>query len=128
MNFKLFFWAICLLVTTILLISCNSASNQEKNQEIVESSVPLTVEQSLENINSELNLVKAELTKEGRYDCCIQPGCDWCVLHEGECECHDNVKAGKEVCPGCGLGWHNGSGVVQGVKTSQVKWNITPRT
>ncbi|MFQ5675791.1 MAG: hypothetical protein ACE5G1_07850, partial [bacterium] len=56
---------------------------------------------------------------------CIQPACNWCLLNEGDCDCHENLKAGEEVCPGCGLGWHNGRGVVKGVKASQVKWGIT---
>ncbi len=125
MKFKSLFSPVCFAITTMLLISCNSASNQERNQEVAESSATLTVEQRLENVKSDLKFAKAELAKSGDYDCCIQPGCDWCVLHEGECACHDNLTAGKEVCPGCGLGWHNGKGVVQGVKASQVKWNIT---
>ena len=36
-----------------------------------------------------------------------------------------NVAAKKEVCPGCGLGWHNGNGMVDGFETKDVKWNIT---
>jgi len=34
------------------------------------------------------------------------------------------VAAGNEVCAGCGLGWHNGEGIVEGVKAVDVKWNI----
>ena len=117
--------SLLLLILLIIFASCQSKNSREETPVTEEEPAKLTTEQRLENIKSELKLVKAELTKEGSYDCCVQPGCHWCVLHEGECECHDNVKTGKEVCPGCGLGWHNGKGVVQGVKASQVKWNIT---
>ncbi|NIR52583.1 hypothetical protein GWO43_28745, partial [candidate division KSB1 bacterium] len=85
----------------------------------------LTPEERLGNIRTNLKEIKMELAKDGKYNCCTQPTCDWCALHEGECPCHDNLNVGKEVCPGCGLGWHNGNGVVEGVETSQVKWNIT---
>jgi len=116
----LIFLQICFLT----FISCQS-QDHEHTAETAEHQTELTTEQHLASVKSDLKLVKAELTKLGDYDCCIQPGCDWCVLHEGACECHDNIEAGKEVCPGCGLGWHNGKGVVQGVKASQVKWNIS---
>ena len=115
---------IFLQIGFLTFISCQSQEH-EHSAETAEHQTELTAAQRLENINSDLKFVKAELTKSGDYDCCIQPGCDWCVLHEGECECHDNIKAGKEVCPGCGLGWHNDKGVVADVKASQVKWNIT---
>lgn len=116
----LIFLQICFLT----LISCQS-QDHEHTAETAEHQTELTSEQRLENVKRDLKFVKAELTKSGDYDCCIQPGCDWCVLHEGECECHDNIEAGKEVCPGCGLGWHNGKGVVQSVDAKEVKWNIT---
>lgn len=79
----------------------------------------------LEKIKAELAEVKLAVANEGNYLCCVKPACDWCLLHEGECECRENLEAKKEVCPGCGLGWHNGQGVVKGVKASQVKWNVT---
>ncbi len=116
---------IVFFVLVVLFVACGPAEEPAKEDHESHEVVPMTGEGRLDNIHDELKMVKAEMTKDGSYDCCIQPGCDWCVLHEGECECHDNIKAGEEVCPGCGLGWHNGKGVVQGVKASQVKWNIT---
>lgn len=104
----------------IAFVNCQSAEKEE-----VKQSVTLSPEARLEKIKLDLKEVKAELTQTGNYNCCIQPTCSWCVLHEGECECFDNLKGGKEVCPGCGLGWDNGQGVVEGIKASQVKWNIT---
>ena len=62
---------------------------------------------------------------EGKYNCCVKPSCDWCALHEGSCACFTNLQAGEAVCPGCGLGWHNGQGIVEGVDAKDVKWNIT---
>lgn len=79
----------------------------------------------LEQIHARLEAVKAQLFEEGEYNCCIEPSCNWCALHEGSCNCFTNLQAGEEVCPGCGLGWHNGHGIVEGVDADDVEWNIT---
>ena len=115
---------IVFFVLVVLFVACGPAEEPAKEDHESHEVVLMTVEGRLDNIHDELKMVKAEMTKDGSYDCCVQPGCDWCVLHEGECECHDNLTASKEVCPGCGLGWHNGKGVVQGVDAKKVKWNI----
>ena len=111
---------ICFMTFT----SCRTQDSKEK-AETPEHQVELTSEQRLENIKSDLKIVKGELTKDGKYNCCVHPGCDWCVLKEGQCECHDNITVGKAVCPDCGLGWHNGEGVITGMKADRVKWDIS---
>lgn len=116
--------------TLFVLISCNSADNQEQADQVAETEVAdegviLTPEARLQNVKADLKAVKADLTKDGKYDCCVHPTCDWCALKEGKCTCHDNITVGKAVCPDCGLGWHNGEGSVSGVKASRVKWDIT---
>jgi hypothetical protein len=108
-----------------LALACQQPDAQEHAVQEPEEPMVLSTEERLANVQSDLKMVKADLTNNGKYNCCVQPACDWCLLHEGNCACYDNLKAKKEVCPGCGLGWHNGKGVVQGVKASQVKWNIT---
>ncbi len=79
----------------------------------------------LEQIKTRLETLKTRLFDQGKYDCCVQPSCNWCALHEGSCDCFSNLQAGDAVCPGCGLGWHNGQGIVEGVDAEGVKWNIT---
>lgn len=86
---------------------------------------PQSIDQRLAHVKEELQDIKAELAQEGKYDCCVHPTCHWCALHEGACDCRPNLEAGKEVCPGCGLGWHNGQGAVQDVRADQVQWDIT---
>jgi len=85
----------------------------------------LSPEAELEQIETRLEAVKTQLFDQGKYNCCVQPSCDWCALHEGACDCFTNLQAGEAVCPGCGLGWHNGQGVVEGIDAGDVKWNIT---
>ena len=92
---------------------------------VKEEPVKLSPAEQIEKINAALDDVKSELVNAGKYSCCTFPTCNWCALHEGECSCYANVEAKKEVCPGCGLGWHNGNGMVEGFEASQVKWNIT---
>lgn len=112
-----------------IMTACGPAGDGEtqndSKQVEAEAAMNKTTEQKLQDVRSEVKAIKAELTEQGEYNCCVQPSCDWCLLHEGECECYANVKAGKEVCPGCGLGWHNGNGVVDGMSVDDVKWNIT---
>ncbi len=117
---KKFIFLSALLAIFIIMPSCTTSSDQ--NEQTAENFSP---ESQLVKVKKELKDIKAVLAKEGEYNCCIQPTCNWCVLHDGDCECYDNLKAGKEVCPECGLGWHNGQGVVEGITASQVKWNIT---
>lgn len=117
-----------ILIAFIALVSCQTTNESAQKQGTsagAETVAKLAPDEQLVNIKAELKTVKAELAEQGEYNCCIQPTCDWCALQEGECPCYDNLKAGKPVCPGCGLGWHNGQGVVQGVKASEVKWDIT---
>jgi len=120
------------LVLASALFSCQPAEEQENRRE----SSPLSSraeastqapspEARLETIRGDLTEVIAALNEEGEYNCCVQPACSWCALHEGSCACFSNLQEGAEVCPGCGLGWHNGEGAVDGVDSDDVKWNIT---
>ena len=85
----------------------------------------MSAEADLEEIKARLETVKEALSESGSYNCCVQPSCDWCALHERSCACFTNLLAGEPVCPGCGLGWHNGHGIVDGVDADDVEWNIT---
>ncbi len=124
MQFRKIFKLWLSFIGVAVIVACQQPETQEQALHEPEVPVVLTSEKRLANAQDELKIVKADLTTNGKYNCCVQPACDWCLLHEGNCECYDNLKAQKEVCPGCGLGWHNGKGVVQGIKTNQVKWNI----
>jgi hypothetical protein len=94
-------------------------------QEAAPPPAPATPEEQLAQVKKQLEDLKMAMANEGKYACCVEPACDWCLLTEGECKCRDNIEAGKEVCAGCGLGWHNGQGNVEGVDSSKVKWNIS---
>jgi hypothetical protein len=38
-------------------------------------------------ILASINDLKGDLAAEGKYDCCVKPGCNECVLNAGECHC-----------------------------------------
>lgn len=120
-------WAGLFMVGAMLACGPAGEGKEEpgSKQAAIETGVKKTDEQRLQDVRSELKSIKAELVQKGEYNCCVQPSCDWCLLHDGDCECYDNLKAGKKVCPGCGLGWHNGNGVVEGLSAKDVKWDIT---
>lgn len=116
------------LILGLQVFSCQNAehtADKQENPQKTDEAADVSPEANLEQIRDDLKTVKAQLAKEGKYNCCVQPACDWCALHEGECPCHENLKAGKSVCPGCGLGWHDGNGVVPGVEADEVQWDIT---
>jgi hypothetical protein len=64
---------------------------------------------------------KAQLTKQGKYACCIQPTCDFCATHMGACPCGKMAAMDKPVCRECKGGWEAGEGAISGKNASQIK-------
>ncbi len=61
------------------------------------------------------------LMEDGVADCCINPGCAFCVLAADGCPCAGNLAKGGPVCPECWGGWQSGQGMLPGVKAEEVK-------
>ena len=116
-------------LATLLVCTAMAPSSEDPSDEpqaARESGTePISPDVQLEDIKARLETVKETLSESGSYNCCVKPSCDWCALHEGACACFTNLLAGEPVCPGCGLGWHNGQGIVDGVDPDDVEWNIT---
>ena len=115
------------------LVSCQPAQqawqagqSEQAEPPVVEEPVQLSPAEQIEKISAALDDVKSELANAGKYSCCTFPTCNWSALHEGECSCYASEEAKKEVCPGCGLGWHNGNGMVDSFTAKDV--NGTSRT
>ncbi|HEX9829564.1 MAG TPA: heavy metal-binding domain-containing protein [Bacteroidota bacterium] len=64
---------------------------------------------------------KRQLTREGKYNCCIKDPCAQCALDHQNCPCYEDLKAGKPVCAECYGGWQRGEGKDQSIKPGDVK-------
>lgn len=72
-------------------------------------------------IQASINAYKADLAKQGMYNCCTKMSCDMCATHMGGCPCGKNLAAKKPVCPQCKGMWHAGGGKLAGIKAEDVK-------
>ena len=68
-----------------------------------------------------LQEAKSELTRQGKYDCCIEEPCNQCALEHQSCPCSKDLKAGNPVCPECYAGWQQGEGKDKDIKPEDVK-------
>lgn len=73
---------------------------------------------------SQLDVYKAELAEQGKYDCCVKPGCNECVLQRGECHCREGVEKGGPCCGECTAAWIDGRGDVAGLDREEVLRNL----
>lgn len=61
------------------------------------------------------------LMEDGVADCCIDPGCGFCVIAADGCGCAGSLAKGGPVCPECWGGWRAEQGMLPGVKPENVK-------
>lgn len=72
-------------------------------------------------VKSEIAIAKENMKRDGKYNCCIKPACDWCLLKANVCACANMVDADQPVCPECGLGWKQGRGALEGYTAEEIK-------
>lgn len=78
-----------------------------------------TSESLLEKVNEQIISGIKKATAEGKYKCCINPGCTMCFLEANEwnnhqagtCACDDLIAQGKDPCPQCKRGLIQDTGV-----------------
>ena len=75
----------------------------------------------LKELRKSVRSANAELMMDGKYACCISPGCSFCTLAVGACPCRANVLKGKPVCPTCKGGWAAGYGAIGRIDAAKVK-------
>ena len=75
----------------------------------------------MEKVKSDIESLKMKLAPEGKYACCIDEGCNFCLLHRGECDCAKDLQKGEKVCIECYVGWQEGKGNIPSIKKDQVK-------
>ena len=106
-----------------LVLAENEVMNQaiQNHDQHSESTVNSETKTKIGQARSLLREGKQELAQDGKYNCCIKDPCDRCALDHQSCDCAEDVKAGKAVCPDCYAGWQRGDGIVKGVKAKKVK-------
>jgi hypothetical protein len=71
--------------------------------------------------DAERALLKDKLCNAGRYECCIEPGCDMCIERTGSCECYTNLKKQEKICRECYVGYRKGRGRIKTVDLTKLK-------
>ena len=61
------------------------------------------------------------LMDDGVADCCIDPGCAFCLIAADGCPCAGSLAKGGPVCPECWGGWQAGQGMLPDVKPEKVQ-------
>jgi len=79
---------------------------------------PLAMKQAM--LISEIDKYQAELTSEGKYDCCVKPACRQCAITAGECHCRQVIDANGPCCGECTQAWVEGRGNTAGVDREKV--------
>ena len=82
---------------------------------------PTKAKEDLKQAKAHLDAAKKQLAAEGKYSCCVKPGCNLCITTEGSCSCAEKAAKGLGVCGECYGGWKAGRGEVKGVKKSDIK-------
>ncbi len=76
----------------------------------------LALDQQLAEVRGEVQATKRRLREQGKYDCCVMPACNQCLLEYGECHCRQTVeKEGGPCCGECTEAWLEGRGTVEGI-------------
>lgn len=61
-------------------------------------------------LQGEVEALKADLARRGRYACCVSPSCHQCLMDDGECFCWLDFEKGRGVCGECTQVWVEGRG------------------
>ena len=77
---------------------------------------PTKAQANIDAARKKLDARKKKLSADGKYKCCVKPGCTLCIRTNGSCNCAANVRAGRGACGECQEGWLAGHGAVKGYK------------
>ena len=108
-----------ILAVCVLILGCQQQSRQPaKEQSLTQAQ---TAGATLEKVKADIQELKMKLAPEGKYACCIDEPCNYCLLHEGECDCAKDLQKGERVCIECYSGWQQGKGNIPKIKKEEVK-------
>ena len=96
-----------LLFAALLVVGCGQEDPQERpfSSGTPDSLKPFALMTALER-----NEFREALMREGRYDCCIKPGCMECIRNIDSCKCYFDIKNEDPICGECLDGYKEGKG------------------
>lgn len=84
-----------------------------------------TAAENIKEAKRLLSVAKGQLSREGKYNCCIEVPCDQCILEHQSCPCYEDLKNGKPVCNECYGGWQRGEGRDKKIDPKKIKTSIS---
>ncbi len=72
-------------------------------------------------LKTDVKALVAELSRAGRYDCCILIPCEMCAMRMGGCACGEGLRKSEPVCEECAMMWRAGQGAEPDVKPEDVR-------
>ncbi|HEY4613257.1 MAG TPA: heavy metal-binding domain-containing protein [Bacteroidota bacterium] len=103
---------------------CSMALVKKESNEKEKTQQP-SAKENVQQAKKLLADAKKQLTREGKYNCCVKDPCNQCALDHQSCPCYDNLKDGKTVCPECYGGWQRGEGKDKSIKPADVKTSFS---
>jgi len=100
---------ILLFAAGLLLIGCTDQQGGELSNQ--ESTPSRQVSEALRD----------SLVRNGLYDCCMKPGCDHCILKEGQCDCYESIRKSDPICGECLRGYKAGKGKLKLVSIPELE-------
>lgn len=113
---------VLVIVSVILFFASAQSANAQQAMPGMEGKMEKVKSLEMNKIRHDLKETKTKLSKEGHYDCCMKPSCDFCGISMNSCVCAKNVRSGKSgVCGECKGGWMTGHGAISGKTADDIK-------
>ncbi len=81
---------------------------------------PTKAKDDLSKAKKQFDQARKQAAAQGKYACCVKPGCTLCLLTEGSCSCAAKAAKGEGVCGECFGGWKAGRGTIRGVSEKSI--------
>ncbi len=65
--------------------------------------------------------LRESLMKEGKYECCVRPGCTECIGNRDSCGCYIAIKNKDPICGECLDGYKEGVGKLKMVSIVELE-------
>jgi hypothetical protein len=102
---------ISFLSVFIAISACSGDSPEPARKTLSAVSLEADSSHSFARLTSEeREQLRERLMKEGKYDCCVRPGCTECIGERDSCGCYIAIKAKDPICGECFHGYKEGIG------------------